>query len=68
MQQIFAASLKLPVFWHAMPFFFGAVSEIHFDKALLIPQKTLYFCTVLSTSLIRLDKELDGNLDEETAI
>lgn len=26
MQQIFASSLRLPVFWHAMPFFFASVS------------------------------------------
>jgi hypothetical protein len=26
MQQIFAASLRLPYFWHALPFFVAAVS------------------------------------------
>lgn len=28
MQQIFAASLQLPKFWHALPFFVAAVSMV----------------------------------------
>jgi hypothetical protein len=37
MQQIFAASLRLPLFWQAMPFFVAAASlkdlHIRFDQA-----------------------------------
>jgi hypothetical protein len=32
MQQIFASSLKLPPFWHAMPFFFAAVGGSLFSS------------------------------------
>lgn len=66
MQQIFAASLRLPYFWHALPFFVAAVSVREFRKSWAVGltfSQALYALAGVSTSFLRIEKTADDSVE-----